>query len=531
MKAKNSRPLRVAIYTRVSSDEQASKDFSSIEVQETVCRRYIEANGYIFADCYKDEARTGTSLTRPGFKTLVAAGQDGRFDAIAVTYMSRLGRGKAYHNAEYELQKMQIKVLTVEEQFEDNFAGQMNKDTKIFVEGMFPRMISQATKTKQKEMVERGFYTGGVVPFGYYSVVTDDAAGFRSLNKNPPKRLVPNPEQAPLVARVYDLFLETSSFTKVQDYLSSVSGERWTLNRATNLLQRETYTGILSFGQWRNEEAHPEIVGRKVWEAVQALIASRPRQARRNREKETVPFYLRGQVYCAACGNRLTPAGHHGAHSLVKYYECQSSTRRIKPCPVKRVNADSLHKAVLEQIRRGAEHSTRMTELIREAVKKLPEPQKLEAEKTALTKRLKEKEKNIKNLMDVIEAGGAGVRSFVSRVQALEGEQDALTEELRRLKAKEIETCLARPDVAQVQALWGRFLELWEKATEDERCELLPLLVERVEMTEKERGFCDLSFQSENPRFFDRFHSHSVLVNSSKGAGRYARQELRTPAI
>lgn len=518
-KARTTGPIRVAIYARVSSDEQASKEFSSVEVQEAVCRRWIEANGYTFVGCYSDEARTGTSLARPGFKKLLAEGQAGCFDALAVTYMSRLGRGRAYHNAEYELQKTQIKVLTVEEKFGDDFAGQMNKDTKIFVEGMFPRLISQHTKTKQKEMVERGFHTGGTVPFGYQSVIAEDGAGFRNPDKNPPKRLIPHPEQAALVTRAYGLFLETSSFTRVQDYLSGISGERWTLNRATDLLQRETYTGVLSFGEWRNEQAYPPIVDRKVWLEVQSLIASRPRQARRNREKETVPFYLRGCVYCAACGNRLTPASHHGARSFVKYYECQSSTRRIKPCPVKRVNADSLHKSVLEEIRRGAEHPTRLNELIREAVKELPVPQKMEAEHAALAKRAREADKKIKNLMGVMEAGGAGVRSLIARLQELEAERAALTDEQRRLEGRQRETRLARPDAAQVQALWGKFLKLWEKATEEERCQLLPLLVERVEMTEKERGFCDLAFQAQNPRSLAAFPDGNVLVNSVQGAG------------
>ena len=518
-KARLTSPLRVAIYARVSSDEQASKEFSSVEVQEAVCRRWIEASGYVFAGCYSDEARTGTSLARPGFKKLLADGQAGCFDAISVTYMSRLGRGRAYHNAEYELLKTQIKVLTVEEKFTDDFAGQMNKDTKIFVEGMFPRLISQHTRTKQKEMVERGFHTGGTVPFGYQSVIADDGVGFRNPDKNPPKRLIPNDEQAPLVARAHDLFIETSSFTRVQDYLSGVTGERWTLNRVISLLQRETYTGVLSFGEWRNERAYPPIVDRKTWEAVQALIASRPREARRNREKETVPFYLRGHVYCAACGNRLTPAGHHGSKSFVKYYECQSSTRRIKPCPVKRVNADSLHQSVLEEIRRGAEHPTRLTELIREAVKELPEPQKMEAELGALAKRTREADKKIKNLMGVMEAGGGGVRSLITRLQELEEERAALSDERRRVEAKQAETRLARPNVAEVQALWGGFLRLWEKATEEERCQLLPLLVERVEMTEKERGFCDLAFQSQNPRSLIAPLDGNVLVNSCYRAG------------
>lgn len=83
-----------------------------------------------------------------------------------------------------------------------------------------------------------------------------------------------------------------------------------------------------------------------------------------------------------------------------------------------------------------------------------------------------------------------------------------------------MEMRLARPNAAQVQALWSKFLKLWERATEEERCQLLPLLVERVEMTEKERGFCDLAFQAQNPRSLTNSFDGNVLVNSVQGAGR-----------
>ncbi len=119
-------------------------------------------------------------------------------------------------------------------------------------------------------MVRKGYHTGGVVPFGYVSVIAEDGLRFRGEGKNPPKRLLGDQVNAPFVARAYTLFLETSSFTRVQDYLNAVTDRQWGLNTTISLLQRETYTGVLQFGQWRNEQGLPPIVDRQTWEAVQS---------------------------------------------------------------------------------------------------------------------------------------------------------------------------------------------------------------------------------------------------------------------
>jgi site-specific DNA recombinase len=516
---KNSGPMRVAVYGRVSSDEQASKEFSSVEVQEAVCRRWIEANGHTFAGFYSDAAKTGTSLTRPGFKRMLADGQDGCFNAIAVSYMSRLGRGRAYHNAEYELQKTQIKVLTVEEQFADDFNGQMNKDTKIFIEGVFPRMISQATKTMQKAMVERGYHVGGITPFGYVSAIANDAVGFRSQDKAPPKKLIPDPENGPLVARAYELFLETGgSYARVREYLDAVTSRVWTLNAVVNLLARETYTGCLTFGAWRNETAFEPVVDRQTWEAVQALTRTRTR-APKAAPVDKTPFPLRGLIRCSHCGRAMTPASHHGKTARVRYYECCSGGRRVNACPIKRVNADSVLEAVLAEVKRVAESPTRTVEVIREAVKLMPTADKMDGEQSALGRRLRETDKKLKNLMSVMEAGGAGVRSLITRLQELETERANIVEQQRQVQAKVAETRLERPDAEQVQEWFRNFLRLWDTATEEERSQLLPLIVGKVEMAEKERGSVRLLFAEQKPRFLRKSHSDSVVFNSRTRAG------------
>ena len=108
---------------------------------------------------------------------------------------------------------------------------------------------------------------------------------------------------------------------------------------------------------------------------------------------------------------------------------------------------------------------------------------------------------------------------MLTRLEELEEEHVRLAAEQGQLERKMTEARLQRPDPALVQAHWKGFLTLWEVASEAERGKLMPLIVERVELTEKERGFCRLVFQPEIPRSGDFSTSGNVVVNSPMGAG------------
>ncbi len=216
----------------------------------------------------------------------------------------------------------------------------------------------------------------------------------------------------------------------------------------------------------------------------------------------------------------MTPANHHGRVARVRYYECLCGGKRAVACPVKRVNASSVHDAVLAEIRRAAEHPTRMNEIIREAVKLMPTADRSQDLLVSVARRLREAEKKIKNITSAIEAGGGAVRSLLTRLEELEEEHIKLAAEQGQLERKMTESRLQRPDTALVQAYWKEFLTIWEVASEAERGKLMPLIVERVELTEKERGFCRLVFQPEIPRSDNFFTSGNVVVSSPMGAGR-----------
>ena len=510
-------PQRYAAYLRCSSDDQKHGDYTTVDTQRELNTRHIGSLGGELVGEYADEGKTGTNLNRPEWKRLLKDGQEGRFDAVVVTYMSRLGRGSAFTIAEYELQKAGISVLTVREQFTDDLAGYIGKTTTIMMDGLYPKMVSQWTRTKMQAMVEKGYVCGGTTPFGYRREPVPGMASGPD-GKDPPKRLVIHPEEAPFVLRAFQLYAETGSAQQVRHYLNAVTVRDWTIDTATYLLKNEVYRGVLVFGQWRNEAAHEAVVPPALWDAAQART-QKPLRAPKHDPKDKTGFYLRGVVHCAHCGSRMTPANHHGRTAAVRYYECIINTKRRAVCPVKRINAGSLHEAVLDHIRRAAEHPTRMTELIGSAVKEMPAAETPADQGIVLARRLRDVEKRSKAILNAIEGGGAGLKTLLTRLAELQAQEQTLKLEQMEAERQVQEAKLARPDAGYVQKLWKRFLILWEAATEKEKTMLLPLLVERVELTKKERGIVRLSFSAGDPRSDHFATSNYVASESRMGAG------------
>jgi Resolvase, N terminal domain len=66
--------MRCAIYTRVSTDEQATSEYSSLKRQEEVCRNYIDIHaekGWKAASIYDDAGYSGKDFGRPGIQELL----------------------------------------------------------------------------------------------------------------------------------------------------------------------------------------------------------------------------------------------------------------------------------------------------------------------------------------------------------------------------------------------------------------------------------------------------------------------------
>ncbi|HEV2474351.1 MAG TPA: hypothetical protein VGS41_16865, partial [Chthonomonadales bacterium] len=114
--------------------------------------------------------------------------QSGLFDAVIVTYMSRLARGDAYTVAEWQLKEEGVTVEMVKENFTEDLAGYIGNTMTRFMDGMYPKMVSGWARTKQKQMVGHGYLPGALTPFGYRREDVPNPQIMGRAGNQPPKR-------------------------------------------------------------------------------------------------------------------------------------------------------------------------------------------------------------------------------------------------------------------------------------------------------------------------------------------------------
>lgn len=528
--SKSNGPARYALYCRCSSDDQAHKDYSTTEAQREMNSIHVQQQGGVVAEVYTDDGKSGTVIERPALTRLFRDAAAGKFDAVCITYMSRLGRGNAYVIAEYELKKSGVRVEIVREKFSDDIAGYVNKHMTNLMDGMYPKMVSNWTKTKQKRMVAKGYYCGGYVPFGYRTEVAEDGLGFHSSGKEPPKQLVPVEHDAEVVKRAYRLYLQTHSLARVRDYLATVTDRLWTTTKTKELLTREAYIGVQVFGPHRNESSHPGIVERSTWEAVQASLGQG--SGSRAPRSDDYSYYLRGRIVCPYCGCPYTPSHATSSNGKrVHYYACLADQKRQRVCPVRRLNADSLHEAVLREIEHAATHPTVMHRIIKNSGGWQDASKDLLSFRGQLGKKKQLVEVHLGNINRAIAEGGSHLRSLLSSLQKKEQELSDICQEIADVEKEIRLTTVRRPTAEQVQSTWSKVGELWVKMTEQERTEVMGGLVKSVEAQEKDRVALELSpvVELHGPAS-DSPHSlpgeGKFEISSGLGAG--ARLELAT---
>ena len=134
------------------------------------------------------------------------------------------------------------------------------------------------------------------------------------------RRLVPNEREAKVVRHIFQSFVELGSSTMLvkELRLDGVTSKDWTTQDGRvregkpidkslvyKILNNRVYLGeIRHRDQWYPGE-HLPIVERKLWDAVQAILAQNSR-VRGNNTRARVPFLLKG-IVVGIDGRALTP--------------------------------------------------------------------------------------------------------------------------------------------------------------------------------------------------------------------------------
>ena len=82
MKQPNNTKYSVALYMRLSRDDENYGDSVSIETQRTILRQYANDHNLYVIDEYVDDGWSGTNFERPNFKRMMEDVDSGRVNCI-----------------------------------------------------------------------------------------------------------------------------------------------------------------------------------------------------------------------------------------------------------------------------------------------------------------------------------------------------------------------------------------------------------------------------------------------------------------
>jgi site-specific DNA recombinase len=99
MKTASTKPVRCAIYTRVSTDQRLDQDFNSLDAQYDESQAYIRSQAHagwtLLRAKYDDGGFSGGDTDRPALQRLLQDVGAGKVDVIVVYKVDRLTRSLA----------------------------------------------------------------------------------------------------------------------------------------------------------------------------------------------------------------------------------------------------------------------------------------------------------------------------------------------------------------------------------------------------------------------------------------------------
>ncbi|MFH1382051.1 MAG: recombinase family protein [Chloroflexota bacterium] len=484
---------KAAIYARVSSERQ-DVDLS-ISSQLKALREYASRNGYLVAREYIDEAESGRSIDRPGFKQMIVAARQKppQFEAILVWKLSRFARNRE-DSIIYKslLRKHGVQVISINEPVEDTPSGRLLEGIIEVIDEFYSANLAQDVTRGMRETASRGFYPGGPPPYGYRRIKVQDGAVQRV-------KLESDPATAPVVERIFQECLSGKGMIEITrglngDGLSTRKNKKWSKTSVHTILKNEVYTGVSIWGQLavdrkggnhlpliRVEGAWPAIVDREIFGNVQMKLAARAPKITHPRVIHS-EYILSGLLRCKTCNAAMV--GHAVKSGKFFYYMCGNARKRGRGlCTTPLLPKERIEKFVIDRMKRYILTEENLEDLVRLTNEDLAQNCEGENDRLALIKaQTEEVEGRLTKLYDALETGQFKGGELAPRIKVLyeknEELQRARTEAELALQHHTIE--IESPAVVKEYAQSLR--TLLEESSIMEKKVFLRSFVERIEV-------------------------------------------------
>lgn len=329
--------IRVAIYLRVSTEEQALHGYS-LESQETELLAYAKEKGYKIVGIYRDEGFSARKpvLKRKMVQELLADVEAGKIDLILFTKLDRWFRSvREYHNVQAVLDKNKVVWKAILEDYQTETA-----DGRLKVNIMLSVAENEADRTSERikfvfdSRIQKGEYCygGWSTPFGYQPERID---GLR--------KLVKDPELEDAVQAFWDKMQKYKNIRTSAKEVNIEYGLHRTHKSWMRMARNEIYTG--EFKGVKN--FCPPYIDRKAWEDLQ-----HPERKIKSTQGNRV-YLFTGLIRCPLCGCTLKSTYKTYPNDRSReYYSYRCAASSLGFCEYRRCLSErKVEKYMLENIK------------------------------------------------------------------------------------------------------------------------------------------------------------------------------------
>lgn len=343
--------MRVALYARVSTEEQAIKGFS-IDAQLDDLREFCAKHDIKVYDEYVDEGISARKkwTKREEFVRMIDDVRAGKIDLILFIKLDRWFRSVADY---YEVQKILDEHGTVwrctQEDCDTTTAnGRLALNIKLAIAQDEADRTSERIKFVQANKVKNGEVISGSIPFGFY---IDDKKHLRIDN-----------EKMAIVEDAFNFYASCHSNRKTRLYIGNKYGIKWTGQTFKSMVDNTLY-----HGSYRgNDNYCPAPFSLSFMEELRGIKNEYGQWTRR--AKHT--YLFSGLLRCPVCGNRMSGLAETRRAKEFLYYRCGKHAN-YNACPYHRsIGEKTIENALLDCIEEElGEHIIKM-EKAKKQVKK-----------------------------------------------------------------------------------------------------------------------------------------------------------------
>lgn len=429
--------IKVALYPRVSSQEQADEGYSIGEQIERLTK-YCEAMDWEIFKIYTDPGYSGANTDRPGLQNMIADVRDGKVDKVVVYKLDRLSRSQkdTMLLIEDEFLAHGVDFVSMSENFDTStpFGRAMIGILAVFAQ-LERENIKERTMIGKEARAKEGKWGGGSSePIGYdYNPITE--------------LLEINEYEKMQILEAVDLFLKGTPLRTICNIFTekgyvyrgrSKKPHAWDPKRLRYIFSNKVYLGYISYKKEWYKGEHTPIYTEETYKKLQKLLNQRAETYGEHGKKTLKQTsYLGGMLYCKKCGARYAKTNGKSwkGQEPPTYYSCYSRSKRVPKmvkdpnCKNKTWKMPELNSIIINEIRKLETDPEYFTLLKNKKTINTEEPNKIDI----LTKEIASIDEQISRFMDLYGIGKFTIDQVSNKIDPLNTQRNALEKELASL--------------------------------------------------------------------------------------------------